>query len=235
VEDKIDLCPDKAGAINNKGCPEAKLLFVDLTGKTLGTALRGKDGSFTFDGLPFDENMLFRLEGENTDSITELTIIVGGETRKAVKLGSEKTFHFNYLKADENTLKKSEIQDVIIKLDQKEAEVLKKAFSNLEFASAKDIIKEGSFASLDELAGLMAKKTNWRLKISGHTDDKGDVVTNLKLSEKRSEAIKKYLVNKGIAPGRFKVEWFGSSKPIADNKTEEGRQKNRRVEMLIIE
>ena len=235
VEDKLDLCLDKAGPINNKGCPEAKLLLIDLQGNTLGTAVRGKDGSFTFDGIPFDENMLFKLDGENTDSITELIIIVGGESRKAVRLGSEKTFHFEYLKADENKLKTLATEDIAVKLDQKEAEVLKKAFNNLEFASAKDIIKEGSFASLDELAGLMAKKPNWRLKISGHTDNTGDAVANLKLSEKRAEAVKKYLVSKGIAADRFKVEWFGSTRAIADNNSEEGRQKNRRVEMLIIE
>jgi len=122
-----------------------------------------------------------------------------------------------------------------VKLTKAEEEVIKKAFSNLEFAAAKDIIKAESFASLDELATLMAKKPQWHLKISGHTDSQGNAVTNLKLSQKRAEAVKKYLVSKGIADNRFKVEWFGATKPIADNKTEAGRQKNRRVEMLIIE
>ena len=235
VEDKTDLCPDKPGPASNKGCPEAKLLLVDLQGNTLGTAVRGKDGSYAFVGLPFDQNMLFKLEGENIDSILELTIIVGTESRKAVRLASEKTFHFVLLPSEVNTMKTNESQDVAVKLDQKEAEVLKKAFNNLEFATAKDIIKEGSFASLDELAALMAKKSNWKLKISGHTDNKGDAVANLKLSEKRSEAVKKYLIGKGIGADRFKVEWFGSTRPLVDNKTEEGRQKNRRVEMVIIE
>ncbi|MCE9540354.1 MAG: DUF5723 family protein [Bacteroidetes bacterium] len=228
VEDKTDLCPDKAGEIINKGCPQAKLLLIDSQGNTLNTAKANKDGSFTFDGIAFDENMLFKLDGENTDGINELGIIIGAESRKAVRAGSEKTFHFEKLKTLETT-------EVAVILDQKEAEVLKKAFSNLEFATGKDVIIESSYPSLDELAGLMAKKPNWRLKISGHTDNKGDVVANLKLSEKRAEAIKKYLITKGIADSRFKVEWFGSSKPIADNKTEEGRQKNRRVEMMIIE
>ncbi len=235
VEDKVDLCPDKPGPASNKGCPEAKLLLVDLQGNTMGTAVRAKNGNFIFDGLPFDQNMIFKLEGENTDSILELTIVVGGEPRKTVRLASEKTFHFVLLPPDLNTLKPTESQDVAVKLDKQEAEVLKKAFNNLEFATGKDIIKEGSFSSLDELAGLMEKKPNWKLKISGHTDNKGDAVANLKLSQKRSEAIKKYLVGKGIVADRFKVEWFGSTKPIADNKTEDGRQKNRRVEMLIIE
>jgi outer membrane protein OmpA-like peptidoglycan-associated protein len=235
VEDKMDLCPDKPGTVSNKGCPETRLLLIDLSGKTLGTAVRAKDGSFKFEGVPFDENMLFQLDGEHIDTITEITIIVGGETRKATRISSEFPYRYNFLKSEKNKLEKKETEDVAVKLDKKEEEVLKKAFNNLEFASGKDIIKESSFASLDELAGLMAKKPNWRLKISGHTDNKGDAVANLKLSEKRAEAIKKYLVSKGIAADRFKVEWFGSSKPIADNATEAGRQQNRRVEMQIIE
>jgi outer membrane protein OmpA-like peptidoglycan-associated protein len=235
VDDKADLCPDKAGVATNNGCPETRLSIIDLNNNVLGSAVRSKDGTFTFTGVPFDENMLFRLDGEHVDTIVELTVIVGGEARKAVRIGSEFPYRFNFLKSDSSKLGKAETEDVAIKLDQKEAEVLKKAFNNLEFASNKDIIKESSFTSLDELAGLMAKKPNWRLKISGHTDNKGDNVANLKLSEKRAEAVKKYLVGKGIAADRFKVEWFGSSKPVADNATEAGRQQNRRVEMLIIE
>jgi len=139
------------------------------------------------------------------------------------------------IKPDNNGLKPEAEKDVAIKLNKEEEEVLKKAFNNLEFATAKDIIKQESYASLDELAALMAKKPNWRLKISGHTDNQGGKATNMKLSEKRAKAVQKYLVSKGIAADRFKVEWFGQTKPIADNKTEAGRQKNRRVEMLIIE
>lgn len=234
VPDKTDLCPDKAGAVSNNGCPEVKLVATDLANNNLSTAVRSADGRFIFEAIPFDENMLFRLEGENTDTITLLTVVVGGEARIATRTGTEGTYRFAFKKSDASKPQKVE-EEVVVKLDQKEAEVLKKAFNNLEFATGKEVIKEGSFASLDELAGLMAKKSNWRLKISGHTDNKGDVVANLKLSEKRATAIKNYLVSKGIAADRFKVEWFGSSKPIADNKTEEGRQKNRRVEMLIIE
>ena len=60
-------------------------------------------------------------------------------------------------------------------------------------------------------------------------------LSNMKLSEKRAKAVMNYLIGKGIAKDRFKPEWFGHKKPIADNKTEAGRQQNRRVEMLIIE
>ena len=81
----------------------------------------------------------------------------------------------------------------------------------------------------------MLKKPNWRLKISGHTDNVGSAASNMKLSQNRAEAVKTYLISKGIDRSRFKAEWFGSKNPIASNKTEEGRQRNRRVEMLLVE
>ena len=71
------------------------------------------------------------------------------------------------------------------------------------------------------------------LKLSGHTDNQGDSEKNLLLSEKRAKAIKKYLISKGLRQDMITVEWFGQTIPIADNTTEIGRQKNRRVEMKI--
>lgn len=242
VMDKIDVCPEKAGPASNNGCPETKLNLIDSAGVILKTAVLAKDSSFTFvpDGFPSENLARFKLEGEKTDSINEVKVIVGGVAKKAVRDSVSRYFRF-VVPVVKDTVAVAPVKlqeapkDVVIVLDQKEAEVLKKAFDNLEFASGKDIIMNESFASLDELAALMAKNTKWRLKISGHTDNQGNAGANLKLSGKRAEAIKKYLVSKGIAPERFKVEWFGSRKPIADNKTPEGRQKNRRVEMLLIE
>lgn len=235
IQDKLDLCPDKPGPERNDGCPEIKLNLIDSQGRILRTVTRGKDGSFTFDELPGDESIIFRLEGDDTDSIKEIKVIVGGIVKKAIRNNTDHFFRFIVLKIANSNLNPEDAKDVAIKLNKEEAEVLKKAFNNLEFATAKDIIKQESFASLDELYGLMVKKPNWRLKISGHTDNQGKAPTNLKLSEKRAKAVMNYLVSKGIAADRFKPEWFGSKKPIADNKTEAGRQKNRRVEMLIIE
>lgn len=235
VMDKIDECPDKPGPASNNGCPEVKLMLIDAQGNTLRTVIQAKDGSFSFDELPADEFVIFNLEGENTEVYMEVKVMVGGIAKKAIRDPKDKYFRFIILKPADNKLKPEDNKDVAIKLNQEEAEVLKKAFDNLEFATAKDIIKTESLASLDELAALMKNKPNWRLKISGHTDNQGDKAKNLKLSEKRAKAVQNYLVSKGISADRFKTEWFGSKKPIADNKTEAGRQKNRRVEMLIIE
>lgn len=115
-----------------------------------------------------------------------------------------------------------------------EEKILERAFSSLEFATAKDIIKPVSFASLNDLAKLMVEHNNdWKLLLSGHTDNDGDPDKNMLLSEKRSKAVMKYLVKKGVKAENIIVEWYGQTKPIADNSTKEGKQKNRRVEMKV--
>ncbi len=118
-------------------------------------------------------------------------------------------------------------------LAKEEEEVLNTAFSNLEFETGKDIIKKESYPSLDELAKLLVKKSTWTLKLAGHTDNQGAASKNLKLSKDRANSVKKYLVEKGVDESRISTEWFGHKKPIASNKTPEGRQKNRRVEMSV--
>ena len=78
------------------------------------------------------------------------------------------------------------------------------------------------------------KKPEWRIKISGHTDSVGTESNNLRLSKIRAEAVRDFLVNNNVIVSRIEVEWYGETKPIADNKTKAGRQKNRRVEMKIL-
>lgn len=113
-------------------------------------------------------------------------------------------------------------------------EVLLIAFRNLNFDTDKDIIRAESFPSLDKLAELLKKETSWKLKIEGHTDNAGSSTHNLDLSKRRAAATKKYLVDKGVAEGVIVTEGYGENKPIGDNKTIEGRQKNRRVVFTII-
>ena len=88
---------------------------------------------------------------------------------------------------------------------------------------------------LDSLADYLQENENYKLTISGHTDTIGKEVDNIELSGKRAETIKNYLVEKGIAENRIQTKALGSAKPIITNKTEEGRAKNRRVEIKIKE
>ena len=113
--------------------------------------------------------------------------------------------------------------------------MINKVFRNLEFETGKAVIRSTSFSSLDELSALLKKKTTFRLLIEGHTDNVGSDASNLKLSQRRAEAVKKYLTDKGIDATRIVSKGYGEMEPVADNKTAEGRQRNRRVEFTILE
>jgi len=119
--------------------------------------------------------------------------------------------------------------------ENKSQRVLKDAYDNLTFEIGKAIIKPTSFPYLDELVSVIQDPDalNWTLEIQGHTDNVGGKDYNQKLSENRANAVKKYLVDKGVKADRIVAKGFGLSKPIASNDTAEGRAKNRRVEFII--
>ena len=123
----------------------------------------------------------------------------------------------------------------IIPLTEEEQEVINKVFSNLQFETGKAVIKESSYPSLDALAQLMTKKPSFKLNIDGHTDNVGSAAMNKTLSQKRADAAKTYLTNKGVDASRIKSKGYGKDKPVGSNATPEGRAKNRRVEFLLFE
>jgi OOP family OmpA-OmpF porin len=79
----------------------------------------------------------------------------------------------------------------------------------------------------------MNENKGQRAALSGHTDNIGTEAYNLKLSDRRWTSVRDYVVKKGVESGRVSGQGFGESKPIADNKTAEGRAKNRRVEIKV--
>ena len=117
---------------------------------------------------------------------------------------------------------------------KEEQEVIRAAFDNLEFATGKSIIRTTSYPSLDALAELLKKKKEYNLLIEGNTDNVGTHANNMTLSKNRANAVKTYLMKKGVPESRLKTMWYGPDKPIDDNSTEAGRQRNRRVEMTIV-
>jgi outer membrane protein OmpA-like peptidoglycan-associated protein len=82
---------------------------------------------------------------------------------------------------------------------------------------------------------MMRANPNMKLELSAHTDEIGNAKRNQDLSDDRAFAAKQYLISKNIEADRIIAKGFGKTKPIATNKTEEGRQKNRRVEFKILE
>lgn len=106
------------------------------------------------------------------------------------------------------------------------------ALQGITFDTAKAIIKPESKAVLDQIGTLLKNDAALRLEIQGHTDNVGAPTANLTLSQQRAEAVKKYLVDThAIAAARLTTAGFGDTKPVADNTTDEGRAKNRRVEL----
>lgn len=118
-------------------------------------------------------------------------------------------------------------------LTKVEEKIIFKAVADLQFETGKSVIRAYSFDSLDELAALMVKRPELTLILSGHTDNVGKPASNKTLSQKRAMAVKNYLVDAGVDPGRIAAVGYGSTKPIASNKTPQGRAKNRRVEFKV--
>lgn len=106
---------------------------------------------------------------------------------------------------------------------------------NVHFETGKANLKKESFGELKELVEYLELKKNVKIEIAGHTDDVGEDASNLKLSQKRAETVRKYLISKGISASRIVAKGYGETKPVADNSTEVGKQKNRRTEVHILE
>ena len=132
------------------------------------------------------------------------------------------------------TLKANEIYNdvsIIIQYEEESSFTL----SDLHFETAKAIILKESYHELDELVNYMRLKPHLKIEIAGHTDSDGAEDQNLILSQKIAEAVKNYLVSKGINANRMIAKGYGESKPIAENETAAGKALNRRTEILVLE
>ncbi len=132
------------------------------------------------------------------------------------------------------------VKDTVVKIEKsttyiitpEDQMIVTDTFKNLEFEFGKSTIRARSLPYLDRLAALLVKK-GFSLKLAGHTDSVGSDAANMKLSKERAESVKSYLVSQGSNSSRIEATGYGESQPIATNKTDAGRQKNRRVEMTI--
>jgi OOP family OmpA-OmpF porin len=104
----------------------------------------------------------------------------------------------------------------------------------INFETGKATIKPESEPVLKELLGLLQKQPDWSLLVAGHTDNAGTDALNAPLSQQRAEAVVAWLTAKGVDRSRLVPAGFGSKKPLADNGTEDGRAKNRRVDLVKV-
>jgi len=85
---------------------------------------------------------------------------------------------------------------------------------------------------LGEIVKLLQQNPDLKLRVEGHTDNQGNAAANQSLSEKRAQAVVAWLTAHGVEAGRLTAKGLGQTKPVEDNSTEDGRAKNRRVELV---
>jgi OOP family OmpA-OmpF porin len=256
IQDSDDKCPDAAGKSkltdDVKGCPDndddkipdAIPEGMDPTRRDLcPTEKEDFDGFLDTDGCPEPDN--------DQDGILDETDECGEdpETKNGIKdedgCPEDDTDKDGIVDDADKCPKVPEnlngVQDEdgcpdlgssLVEIQADEIKILQR----VEFATSKDTITgNASFKVLDAVvSALRSHPEVYLVEIGGHTDNIGDRNGNVTLSQKRADAVVKYLVDKGIDSKRLVAKGYGPDKPIADNKNKDGQQKNRRVEFQIL-
>ncbi len=105
---------------------------------------------------------------------------------------------------------------------------------DLKFETAKATIQTSSYPSLNLVADFLKRKPTMQIEIGGHTDSDGDDKMNLQLSKDRANAVKTYLISKGVSEKQMIAIGYGETRPIAENTSTSGKQQNRRTEIQIL-
>ena len=182
---------------------------------------------------------LINLEKNEIESLVESDSI-SGEYLMVLTQGAEyalyvnkKGYLFQSLNFNYSEVKNYEPIVLNIDLDKTRRGTIA-ILENIFFDVDKYDLKEKSITELQKITRFLSENPEVKVEISGHTDNSGSAPYNKQLSEKRAHSVYDYLINQGLTPDRLTTKGYGSDKPIADNNTEPGRQKNRRIEFKIM-
>ena len=222
IADKDDRCPDMAGPANFKGCPDTDGDGVpDIDDNCPDTKAGYKVNS---NGCPMDN--------DNDGIVNEMDRCPDAAGPESLK-GCPDTDGDGVADIDDlcPNIKGTIENKGCPEIAKEDLVRITNIASKIFFETNKDILKVASLAQLDELVEILKRYEAAKLLIEGHADSQGTDEYNLTLSQKRTEAVKNYLMGKGIMESRLTAIGYGESRPIADNNTSEGRAKNRRVEL----
>jgi OmpA-OmpF porin, OOP family len=222
IADKEDRCPNDAGSLSSRGCPDSdKDGIVDIDDKCQGTVAKYKVDST---GCPMDTDRDGVLNEDDRCPTIAGALALGGcaDTDKdGVSDLDDRCPNAIGTLANKGCPE-------ITKEDQMKITTIA---SKIYFETGKTTLKTESLAQLDALVSILNKYEGAILIIEGHTDDVGTAEYNQELSQGRVDAVKAYLMSKGIMESRLVSVGYGEARPVGDNKTAAGRQKNRRVEL----
>lgn len=218
--------------VDTEGFPlEADIIWEDLaTGKQIGKIKSDpQDGSF-FLVLSKGKNYGFYSEKEGYFPNSQNIDLVNLKKSQKVSKNIEMTRLSDLFGDDLEMAGNSDLLYDAFDLKKRK----KLNLNNLFFDYNSSELLKSSFPELDRVVYFLNNYPIRKIEVSGHTDSIGNPEYNLKLSQRRADAVKNYLVNKGIDPNILESKGYGQEEPVATNETDEGRQKNRRVELLIL-
>lgn len=105
--------------------------------------------------------------------------------------------------------------------------------SNIEFATGTAKFSSASLTELNDIAKVLVENAHMNFEVAGHTDSSGNYDRNVSLSQSRADAVRTYLINKGVASNRLTAKGYGPDQPVASNDTVDGRARNRRVDLVL--
>lgn len=193
---------------------------------------QGNEATFEIRNLKNNRLITSTTSDKSTNEYS-LAIVVGEDYAMSVTCEGYLLYSENFSTIEDSTFgNQNYINKDITMQSIKEGKVV--ILENIFFATNSFELSKESEVELNTLLKLMNDNPNIRIEISGHTDNTGNYQHNLALSEKRSNSVKQWLLDKGINMNRIVAKGYGDSKPIATNSTAEGKAKNRRTEFKIL-
>ncbi|HRZ98400.1 MAG TPA: OmpA family protein [Paludibacter sp.] len=239
------------GMLNNINTSGKNISKSDFESKRIDVNISHNDPRFTLSGVVMNKTKNMPEAGAeiNVSNLTKHSVSSkqskAGDGTFLAQLEAESDFTVVGKKADyisniekvsTKGLNRSATLYVKLELGIEEAKVGQSiVLNNIYFETGKALVKADYSTDLDKLIQFLNDNPTTRLEIQGHTDNTGNVNVNNKLSQARAESVVKYLNLKGISSNRLTAKGYGQTMPITTNSTEEGRQKNRRVEMKVIQ
>lgn len=209
--------------------------------RLIRSSVTDKNGFFSFVGTQAEDYDI-QVKSDKEKDFTEIVIVdevsVPTDVANSDDMGADGFFSFKSLPKEVVALKRMEVEDTQMKMPS-DFSVMQSGQSivlkNILFGAGSADLLPSSYPELDALASQLTKMASIRIEVSGHTDNQGSSSTNLILSENRAKAVVDYLIAKGIDIERLTYKGFGETKPVDDNTTAEGRQKNRRVQFKVLD